>query len=108
MVDKEDKSESAERNGNDEPGGGSVSRSLSSFCIRRLSLAACAIPCFCLWRTDFEVGRENGDLLLALKAGSAWARKMLITITKLKSAFQSCDLILLLFWSGETKQANEC
>jgi hypothetical protein len=40
MDDREKISESAERSGNEAPGGGSERRSLSSFCIRRLSLAA--------------------------------------------------------------------
>lgn len=42
MVDKEEEEEE-ERSGNDAPGGGSVRRSLRSFCIRRSSLAAWAI-----------------------------------------------------------------
>lgn len=43
VKEKEERSESEEREGKEAPGGGSVRRSLSSFCIRRLSLAACAI-----------------------------------------------------------------
>lgn len=47
MVDREMASvevdSSLERSGRETPGGGSVSRSFISFCIRRLSLAACAI-----------------------------------------------------------------
>lgn len=37
--------ESSESEGKDAPGGGSVSRSFSSFCIRRFCLAACAAIC---------------------------------------------------------------
>lgn len=70
MVDKEKKSVvvlAAERSGNDAPGGGSVRRSLSSFCIRRLSLAACAIfalGLFCKFLRIFELWnwRQEGEL----------------------------------------------
>ena len=43
VSEKAERSELGERWGKVAPWGGSVSKSLSSFCIRRFSLAACAI-----------------------------------------------------------------
>lgn len=55
----DDDDEEAEREGKEAPGGGSVRSNLSSFCIRRLSLAACAI--------FFNFGKQNWILLLVFR-----------------------------------------
>lgn len=59
MEDNEGRSESGERKGKEAPGGGSVRRSFSSFCIRRLSRAACAMSPELRSVSTFQIGNSD-------------------------------------------------
>lgn len=56
-----DDEEEAEREGKEAPGGGSVRSNLSSFCIRRLSLACAIFLQFWETKLDFAVSISDGN-----------------------------------------------